>query len=277
MFTRIRRSWYLFRGSLHVLNQDRELLIFPLLSGLATLLIVASFVMPVIWSGNQSAPPMFESMPETALYVVLFMFYFITYSITYFFNTAVISCAIYRMKGGDPDVAGGFRAAWTHILPVLGWAFISATVGMVLRFIQERSNLLGKIIIGFIGVAWSVATYLVIPVIIMENKGPIEALKASGSMVKNTWGEQVVGNIGIGIAMFLVMIPAIILLFVISATSSETIIMMGVSVFFVYIVLVSLVQSTLTSIFQAALYLYAREDYIPEGYSRNLMQQSIQK
>jgi hypothetical protein len=259
-----------------VLNMDRELLIFPLLSGISTLVIIASFVMPVLWSGSGNIFNSMGNSSETTIYVVMFLFYFVTYSITYFFNTAVISCAIYRMKGGDPDVAGGFRAAWSNIMPILGWALLSATIGMVLRFIQNKSNLLGKIVVGIIGVAWSVASYLVIPVIIMEKKGPIDALKVSGSLVKSTWGEQIAGNLGIGFAMVLVMIPAFILIPLFALSSSQTVLMTGFSLFFVYVILISLVQSTLTSIYQAALYLYAREDYVPEGYSRRLMQQSIQ-
>jgi hypothetical protein len=278
MFATIKRSYYLFRGSLHVLNLDRELLLFPLISGILTMLVMATFVLPIIYAltALNEMNPM-DGITEGVGYVILFFFYLVTYAITYYFNTAVVSCAIYRMKGGDPDVKGGFRAASSRFKEILGWALVSATVGLLLKFIQDKSKGLGKFIVGLIGISWSVATYLVIPVIVMERVGPLDALKESGRLVKKTWGEQVAGNIGFGFFFFLILLPLFIIIPMFVVVESQVALIIGIAVIVIYIALVSLVQSTLTAIYQAALYLYAKEDFVPEGYSRSLLRDSLAK
>lgn len=278
MFATIKRSYYLFRGSLHVLNLDRELLLFPLISGILTMLVMATFMLPIIYAltALNEMNPM-DGITEGVGYVILFFFYLVTYTITYYFNTAVVSCAIYRMKGGDPDVKGGFRAASSRFKEILGWALVSATVGLLLKFIQDKSKGVGKFIVGLIGISWSVATYLVIPVIVMERVGPFDALKESGRLVKKTWGEQVTGNIGFGFFFFLILLPLFFIMPMFMIVESQLAIIIGIAVVVIYVALVSLVQSTLTAIFQAALYLYAKEDFVPEGYSRSLLSDSLSK
>jgi len=278
MFATIKRSYYLFRGSLHVLNLDRELLLFPLISGLLTLVVMATFILPILFALTvlNEANPM-DGITEGVGYVILFFFYLVTYAITYYFNTAVVSCAIYRMKGGDPDVKGGFRAATARFKEILGWALVSATVGLALKFFQDRAGVVGKFVIGLIGITWSVATYLVIPVIVMDRVGPLDALKESGRLVKKTWGEQVAGNIGFGFFFFLILLPVFFIMPMFVVFESQLAIIIGITVMVIYITLISLVQSTLTAIFQAALYLYAKEDFVPEGYSRSLLRDSLAK
>jgi hypothetical protein len=278
MFATIKRSYYLFRGSLHVLNLDRELLLFPLISGLLTLVVMATFILPILFALTvlNEANPM-DGITEGVGYVILFFFYLVTYAITYYFNTAVVSCAIYRMKGGDPDVKGGFRAATARFKEILGWALVSATVGLALKFFQDRAGVVGKFVIGLIGITWSVATYLVIPVIVMDRVGPLDALKESGRLVKKTWGEQVSGNIGFGFFFFLILLPVFFIMPMFVVFESQLAIIIGITVIVIYITLISLVQSTLTAIFQAALYLYAKEDFVPEGYSRSLLRDSLAK
>lgn len=275
MLSRFKRSWYLFRASLHVLNQDRELLVFPLLSGLATLTIIATFVIPLIWVSTETVAQ--SSGSGWFAYASLFAFYLVSYFITYYFNTAVVSCAIYRMKGGDPDLKGGFRAATARIRQILGWALISATVGIILKHIQSKSNSIGTLIASAAGIAWSVASYLVIPIMVMEKMGPLDALKESGQLVRKTWGEQVVGNIGFGVFFSLILLPMFVIIPMLVAFDNVVWYFIGISVLVIYITLVSLVHSTLLSIFQAALYLYAREDYVPEGYDRTVLRESVAK
>lgn len=275
MFDTIRRSWYLFRGSLHVLNQDRELLVFPLISGILTFGIIATFVLPIIWTVESFGEEWIDGVSETAAYSLLFVFYFISYSITYYFNAAIVSCAIYRMKGGNPDLKGGIRAASARFKEILAWALVSSTVGLILKMIQNKSNTVGKIAAGLVGVAWSVASYLVIPILVMEKKGPLDAIKASSALVKKTWGEQVAGNIGFGMFFTLILLPIFVMIPILAMTQNTVVILIMVSALVLYVALVALVQSTLTAIYQAALYLYAREDYVPEGFSRALLHDSV--
>ncbi len=99
-----------------------------------------------------------------------------------------------RLRGGDPTVDDGFRIALKHVGPILGYAFVAATVGMILRWLSERSGTLGRIVVSLVGIAWNVTTYLTVPVLVMEEVGPIEAIKRSASLLKKSWGEQIVDN-----------------------------------------------------------------------------------
>ena len=103
-----------------------------------------------------------------------------------------------RLRGGDPTVSDGIKIATKNFVSILGYALIAATVGMILRWLSERSKGLGRFVISLIGMAWNVGTYLVVPVLAVEGVGPIEAIKRSVSYLKKTWGEQIIGNVGIG-------------------------------------------------------------------------------
>lgn len=276
MISKFKRSWYLFQSSLYVLNKDRELLVFPLISGVITLTVVSSFIVPFVWA-TSSGSQLDTFTTSWFSYVMVFLFYLLSYFITYFFNTAIVSCAIYRMKGGDPDLRGGFRAAFARIREIFGWALVSATVGIFLKHLQSNSNTLGKIIVSIVGIAWSVASYLVIPIIVMERLGPIDALKESSKLVKKTWGEQVVGNIGFAVFFILILLPMFVIIPMLVLSDNVVWYLIGITVMVIYITLVSLVHSTLLAIFQSALYLYAREDVVPDGYDRSVLRESVIK
>ncbi len=102
-------------------------------------------------------------------------------TVIFFCNTALVGAALIRLRGGDPTVADGFRIAASRVGPILGYAFIAATVGMVLRAISERSGFLGRLVVSLVGFAWNLATFLAVPVLVVEDVGPIEAVQRSAS------------------------------------------------------------------------------------------------
>ena len=132
-------------------------------------------------------------------YGLLFLFYFLNYFIVIFFNSAVIACAILRMRGGEPTLSIGFNAALSRLPQIVGWALVAATVGLILRALEnvarKRGNLVGQIVAGLLGMAWSVVTFLVVPILVVEKKGPFEAVKESAALLRKTWGEQLVGGL----------------------------------------------------------------------------------
>jgi hypothetical protein len=154
---------------------------------------------------------------------------------------------------------------------------VSATLGIVLKHIQSRTQGISIWIVAAAGIAWSVASYLVIPIMVMEKMGPLDALKESGRLVKRTWGEQVVGNIGFGVFFSLILLPMFVIFPMLVLVDNVVWYFIGISITVVYVTLVSLVHSTLLSIFQAALYLYAREDFVPDGYERSFLRESVAK
>ena len=194
------RSWALAKASMAVLRSDKELLVFPLVSTAVTLIVAATFILPMFGMG------MFRNLEDGSggmpamFYAWLFCFYRVQYFVIFFFNTALVGAAMIRLDGGDPTVADGLRIARGKWTTILGYAAIAATVGMLLRALEQRAGFVGRIVIGMVGVAWTVATYLTVPVLVARDVGPIEAVKESATLLKGTWGENLIGNGGIGLA-----------------------------------------------------------------------------
>ena len=255
---RFRRSWQLAKASWAVLQADRELLVFPLVSFLALVAVLITFAIPVVLVGGFTDPETGDY--NVAGLVLAFLFYVVAYSVSFYFNTGLVGAAMIRLQGGDPTVRDGFRIANSRLPAIIGYAIIAATVGMVLRAISERAGFIGQIIIGFIGLAWSILTFLVVPVLVVENVGPIDAVKRSGALLRKTWGEQLIGGGGIGLVF------GLILFLVILVGIFFTVLLAGISpVLFVFGLVattlaaggVALVGGALGGIYTASLYQYA--------------------
>ena len=202
MFERFSRSWGLIKASAGVLAKDKELLVFPLLSAVCTLLVVAAFVLPAIGLGALDG--LGENGVSAGAYLLAFLFYLVQYFVIFFFNSALVGAAMIRLDGGDPTVRDGLRIAAGKALPILGYAAIAATVGMILRAVQERAGFLGRLVAGFLGVAWTLASFLVVPVLVSRDIGPVDAVKESAALLRKTWGENLIGQGGVGLVFFLV-------------------------------------------------------------------------
>lgn len=253
-------SWSLVKASANVLKMDKELLIFPVLSGLSMILIVASFAVPVVLGGGLGL--LGEDGSSYLAYVLGFLFYLVTYTVTFFFNSALVGAALIRLDGGDPTVSDGLSIALGKFGTILGYAALAATVGMLLRAISERVGFLGRLAVGLVGIAWSLATYLAVPVLVTRDVGPIDAVKESAALFKKTWGEQVVGNFGMGWAFALMGISWTffmgLLIFGLAQISAAAVIpAIGLAVLG-YLAL-GLVSSALSGVYTAALYRYATE------------------
>jgi hypothetical protein len=255
-----------------VLKQDKALLVFPFMSGICCLLLLASFAVP-LWATNQWQPPGGDAAPvrQVAYYGVLFLFYLCNYFVVIFFNAGIIACATIRLGGGNPTVGDGFRAAAARLPVIAGWAVVAATVGLILRVIEDRSKWVGRIVAGLLGAAWTVVSFLVIPILVVENKNPFAALHDSAGLVKKTWGEQVAGNFGFGLVFFLAAIPAILVM-VLGIFSGNVAVMVGcIGLGVIYLIILGLVQSALQSIYQAAVFLSARDGQVPAGFEAELL------
>ena len=277
MFAKMSYTWALMRASWDVLKKDKTLLLFPLLSGICCLLVLSSFAVPVFLTGAWHPPARGASHVDvTVYYGILFLFYLANFFVITFFNTAIISCAMLRMAGGSPTVADGFREAAARLPQIAGWALLSATVGLILRIIEDRSKWIGRIVAGLLGVAWTLTSFMVVPVIVAERKGPIGALKGSAEMLRKTWGEQLVGTFSFGLISGLLTLPAVALIVgaILIGNISEMMLSIGLAVG--YLIALTLVQSALQSIFQAAVYLYAYNDGMaPEGFDSDLLANAL--
>ena len=184
MFERLSRSFDLLKASGAILMKDRTLLVFPLISSIATIVVVACFALPL---GGMHALDSMSSDGAALTYVEYglgFLFYLSQYFVIFFFNTALVGVVMMHLDGGTPTVGDGLRIAASKVYPILGYAIIAATVGMVLRAIQERVGFVGQIVVSMLGVGWTLATYLVVPVLAARDVGPFEAITESAAILK---------------------------------------------------------------------------------------------
>lgn len=249
---RISRTFALAGSSWRVLKADRELLVLPILSFLATAAIAATFLWPILSDCTDTAACELAG----ADYAILAIAYAALAFVTIFFNAALVHAANERMSGGDPTVKSALRGALGRVHRILPWALVSATVSIVLRAIEERTGALGRIIVGLIGVAWSLVTFLVVPVLVMEDVKVTEAVKRSGSMFKRTWGENVAAQVGFGLLGVLAALPAFAIAWL-AFSAGGAAALVGTLLAVTWILLAVLVVTTLSGIFQTALYRYA--------------------
>ncbi len=248
----------LMKASMNVLKLDKELMVFPVMSGIASVLVMASFVTPIFLTG---AGGVFESGDSSYLAMsVMFLFYVVQYTVIFFFNSALVGAALIRLDGGDPTVSDGLAIASKRMGSILGYAVIAATVGMILRMISERGGIFAKIAAGLMGMAWTLVTYMVVPVLVTKDIGPIDAIKESGAIFKRTWGEQVTGNFGLSWAMFFAFLAWTAVLGAVGYVSvaiAPVAIIPVIGVGLVGYVFLGLLGSALGGIYTAALYRYA--------------------
>lgn len=276
MFDRMANGWELTKASLRVLRMDKELLVFPMVSSICCLLVLASFVVP-LWNSQYMAIVVddHQAPHDPLAYAIAFAFYFVNYFVIVFFNSALVACAIIRFKGGDPTLADGFRAATNRLPQILAWSLVSATVGVLLRAVESRAEKVGQIISAILGGAWSIATYFVVPVLVVERVDPITAVKRSLSVLRQTWGESLTANFGIGLVTFLAMLLFGVVPVVGGAFALAASVPLGAGLIALGIVgflAVGLVSSTLDSILLAALYLYAAEGQVPQHFDKALFE-----
>lgn len=276
MVNTIRRSYQIFRQSLTILSKDKEILVFPFLSGIFTILAFATMVFSGLTSGFfQHLQSVDGSLEGNILgYALLFVWYFISWFIVIFFNVAVIHCAKMRLDGADPTIADGFRAAAQHLGRIAMWALISATVGLILRVVAERGKWVGKLVAMVVGGAWSLVTYFIVPVMIFENRSLRDSIRQSTALIKKTWGETLVAAGGIGAFTMLLAIPALALP-ILGMFISGTAAVIGLGVMVLYWIVLSVISSALSSIFRTGLYLYAAEGRTPPGYSPEFVQHAF--
>ena len=264
MFEKVSRSWELVKASASVLRSDKELMLFPLISGLATLVVLATFLVPMF------ALRVFADGFGVGAAVFGFLFYFVQYSVIIFFNCALIGAAMIRLDGGDPTLADGFAAAKSRIPAILGYAAISATVGVLLQALKNnKNNFLVRLLGSGLGAAWTLATFLVVPVLVSRDIGPVDALKESVRLLKRTWGENAVGQLGIGAAFGLITFGVVVagVLLTLAAAQASWVLAVAVGLAFgLGVLLLGIYQAALSGIYSAALYRYAVSHETPAAF-----------
>lgn len=258
---RIRNSIELAKASWEVLKHDKELVVLPIVSAIASLIVAATFIAPLFLTGGLDP----ESQMGPVSYLVLFLMYVALAYVTIFFNAALVSAAHERLGGGDPTLGSALAGARSRAGKILPWAIISATVSIILQAIEERAGFIGQLVAGIAGMAWSVVTFLVLPVIVIEGISVGDAVKKSGNLFRQTWGENLAAQVGFSLIGFVAVLPAIVAV-VLGAFAGGAILGVTIVLAVLWMILVAVVLAALSGIFQTALYHFAVDGQVPSDY-----------
>jgi hypothetical protein len=275
-------TWELMKASWRVLMRDKALLVFPVVSGVACFLVLLTFVVPALGLGAAGQGNLLRGQGGVLGYVFLFSYYLCNFFVVFFFNAALVDFVVTRMRSGEPSIGASLRAAAACVPQIAAWAVLSATVGVVLKALEGRAGLLGRLAVSLVGFAWTLVTYFVVPIIVIERKGALEAVGDSKDLLAKTWGKQLISGLGYGLIGFLLTIPAIAVLIaafvgVLASHGSHaggwgTLAVAAI----LYLVALVIVLSALRAIFGVVLYLFAKTGSAPEGFDAAALRGAIQ-
>ncbi|MCG2616496.1 DUF6159 family protein [Terrimonas sp. NA20] len=209
-FDRLSNGWTMAMNSFKVLKENKQLIIFPILSGISLILVIGSFFTGILAANGWDIDNM-ETENPFVIYGTIFLFYIVNYFVIVFFNMALVHCTRLYFRGEEVTVRAGLQFSFSRIGAIFSWAIFAAVVGTILKAIQENSGVVGKVITGIIGIVWGIATFFVVPIIAYENVGPLEAFKRSSKMMKEKWGQSLGATFSFGliqiIGILIVAIP----------------------------------------------------------------------
>ena len=271
---RISNTIALAKVSWRVLRKDRELLVIPVLSFLASIAALALIWLPTLSAVDTSGLAGKSEDPGAVLLVVGVITAMALSIVSVFFNGALVAGAYERLSGGDPTVRSALGRAVSRLPGLLPWAILTGTVGLVLQAVRERAGWLGRFVVNMVGMAWETATFLVVPAVVIDDHGAVSGLKASASLLKRTWGENIAARVGFGLLGFIAIIPAVVVMAAAGALGGAALVL-GILVAVPYVALLVVVLTALNAVFQTALYLYATTGVVPTGFADSNLQASF--
>jgi hypothetical protein len=311
---KLQRSWLLFNTSLKVLLQNRKLLLFPLVSSLAIAVMILFFAAPIIfmptghsilevdhWNAVEqkifgSSPTkavtdglaaidrnddanieiQFDFNPKRGWLIYLAFGYLASMFVATFSNVAFANEILNGLNGRAVSVKSGFRFAWSRVSSILVWSLFAGVIGFIIQSLEQHFGWIGKIILNLVGVVWSVASVFVIPTIVREGStNPAELLRKSAGTLRKTWGEMLIGYVGIGLVTIAIvmatLVCAIVVLIPAFAFHLWGVAIAVVLVWVITAIALAYITGVAEKIYQCALYIYASEGVAPGPYSPEMM------
>lgn len=278
---KFKASRMIVKESWAVLNQDKEMLWFPVLSAIVTLIVfgiaaAVFFFTTLNGDFNNFKTLTDESTSSAGEYLMLLVYYLVTFFIVNFFQTGVLVIASARFKGENASFSDGMREATNNSGKLFMWSLVSATVGVILQIIADRFKFVGRIVAWIFGAAWQILTYFSLPALVIGKKSIRDSFKESAMVIRKTWGEAIIVNLGVGLYFGIVILVAALVSIVIVVTSPSLITFVVVGVlFFLFVMALCIISSTLSIIFKLALYEYARTGIVPASFSPELVQNAV--
>jgi hypothetical protein len=261
--TRFQTSWAIAKRSWAVLRSDKSLAWFPVLSAVGSLIVVAVLGGLIALTGVDSSSG--DSLQPIGWVLVVVAYLALAMVQTYFL-AALVAGADMRLRGTDSSVRAALDIANSRLHRLLPWAIVTATVTIILQAIEERFGIVGRIVAGLVGLAWNLVTFLVVPILVLEDLAVRPALTRSKDLFKKTWGENVIGQFGLGAIGFLVAIPGIALIAIGAALGTAALIVLG-AVGGIWLIVSAVIVSALSGIYRTALYHYAANGEVPGEFS----------
>lgn len=293
---RFERSWLLFRSSLLVIVRNKELLIFPIFISICSAVILLFFMAPaVLWPTGHSylaadhwralGHLFFQRANDAGghvtyspvAYVYLAFLYLVSMFVATFFNVAFYNEILAALSGQPVSLSRGLKFACSRWKAVLMWALFAGLIGLLIKVIEQRFKIVGQIIARLIGVAWSIASVFVIPVIVRDEStaNPITMLKKSAQTLTRTWGEGLIGYLGIGAVNSIVFIGSVLLLAAASVVCTQLhnfwLLGCAVALWIAFLVVWSYLMNVASLVFKGALYLYAAEGTVAAPYEQHML------
>jgi hypothetical protein len=256
----LEHTWNLYRQSFAVLAADPEIVVFPVLSTICALLVAGGFSYPMYLDGTLRT--LAGRRATTDIYAQLFVWYYLNYFVMIFFNAALVACANKRLEGGDPTVMDGFRVAFSRIWSIAVWAFVSSTFGILMNALKERRGFWARLLGVTVGVSWTLITYLVVPIFVVEGLSVGNSIRRSQKLLHDNWGQEVAGGFGFGLISLLFTLPPVLVGLAVYPLNHLYAVILG-TVFFMAMMIIC---SAVRGIFTVALYRHACHDRLPQGF-----------
>jgi hypothetical protein len=275
---RFKASRMIVSSSWNIMKKDKEMLWFPVLSSICGLLIIISVFLAYffVFGGDlksfSSSRDEAEKQFNSAFPIMALIMYFLIFFVTTFFQSAIVSIVKGRIGGQDLTFKDGLNNAFKHIGKIVLWSLLAASVGVILQTIAERSKIIGKIVVWVLGSLWSILSFFIIPILIIEDLSLKDSLKKSAAIIKKTWGEAIVINVGLGLYFVVLALLGSVLFLATIFTGYPPIILIGFLLIVLYIVGLAVVFSALDTVYKVVLYQYADTGSVPEGFSPEVLQ-----
>src|SRR3954471_6091198 len=268
--SRIKRGWGLTKKSWGLLNEHRELIRFPLYGAVATIVPAIVFLGPGLYLFD-------KDQLAGAIPLVVIGVYALSV-VGFYFSVGLAACADMIFRGQQATVADGLAVARERFAQICGWAAVSTAISAVMGLLENQGGLGGQIAARLVGMAWSLVTFLAVPVIAIEGTGPVETIKRSASMFRSRWGQQITGNIVIGGAVFLFGILPGALLMVLGVAVWSSASFLGallVVIGALGLAIAMLISKALSGIFGVALYRYAVDGEAVGGFTQEKLESAV--
>jgi hypothetical protein len=293
---KLKTSLDLFKRSVSVIAQNRALLLFPIIALVLVFIIVLFFISPFVLSntGHALTDPLHwktladrikllaenkDMLPGASGFAWFAVFYLVSVLLGTFFNVAFYNEIFNALNGNQVSIIRGIRVARAKIKFILTWSMFAGVVGIIINTLEDKFGFVGRWVLRLIGIAWSVASIFVIPVIIREEKStsPLKLLKSSALMLKKTWGETVIGFMGISIGFgIFTSLTLILILITVPIVFGLLLANFWAAIATVFLEIICLLAfaffwSLASNIYRCALYMYASEGIVPGPFDEEMM------